>query len=98
MILHSLALLRDAGWKDYSRLTVLINPDEEIGSNGSGEAIAALGDAHDVVLSYEPTAAKAVAQGRRRAADGRRHGQRCAWASRARRRTPVPRPTRAATR
>ena len=62
VILHSLALLRDAGWKDYSRLTVLINPDEEIGSNGSGEAIAALGDAHDVVLSYEPTAAKAVAQ------------------------------------
>jgi glutamate carboxypeptidase len=62
VILHSLAILRDAGWKDYARLTVLTNPDEEIGSNGSGELIATLGDAHDVVLSYEPTAAKAVAQ------------------------------------
>ena len=62
VILHSLAILRDAGWKDYARLTVLINPDEEIGSNGSGETLAALGDAHDVVLSYEPTAAKAVAK------------------------------------
>jgi glutamate carboxypeptidase len=62
LILHSLAILRDAGWKDYARLTVLVNPDEEIGSNGSGETIATLGDAHDVVLSYEPTAAKAVAQ------------------------------------
>jgi glutamate carboxypeptidase len=62
VILHSLAILRDAGWKDYARLTVLFNPDEEIGSNGSGELIATLGDAHDVVLSYEPTAAKAVAQ------------------------------------
>lgn len=62
VILHSLAILRDAGWKDYSRLTVLINPDEETGSNGSGETIAALGDAHDVVLSFEPTAAKEVAK------------------------------------
>jgi glutamate carboxypeptidase len=62
VILHSLAILRDAGWKDYARLTVMTNPDEEIGSNGSGELIATLGDAHDVVLSYEPTAAKAVAQ------------------------------------
>ncbi len=62
VILHSLAILRDAGWKDHARLTVLFNPDEEIGSIGSGETIAALGDAHDVVLSYEPTAAKAVAK------------------------------------
>jgi glutamate carboxypeptidase len=62
VILHSLAILRDAGWKDYARLTVLFNPDEEVGSDGSGETIAALGDAHDVVLSYEPTAAKAVAK------------------------------------
>ena len=62
VILHSLSILRDAGWKDYARLTVLFNPDEEIGSNGSGETIAALGEAHDVVLSYEPTSAKAVAK------------------------------------
>lgn len=62
VILHSLAILRDAGWRDYARITVLFNPDEEVGSRGSGEAIAALGAMHDVVLSYEPTAAKAVAK------------------------------------
>ena len=62
VILHSLAMLRDAGWKDYARLTVLINPDEEVGSGGSGETLAKLGETHDVVLSFEPTAAKAVAK------------------------------------
>lgn len=62
VILHSLKLLQDAGWRDYARITVLFNPDEEIGSIGSGEAIAALADEHDVVLSCEPTAAKAVAK------------------------------------
>jgi glutamate carboxypeptidase len=62
VILHSLAILRDVGWRDYARLTVLFNPDEEVGSRGSGETIAALGDAADVVLSYEPTAAKAMAK------------------------------------
>jgi glutamate carboxypeptidase len=71
VILHSLAILRDAGWKDYARLTVLFNPDEEIGSNGPGETIAALGDAHDVVLSYEPTAAKADGRGHRAGTVGR---------------------------
>lgn len=60
VILHAVALLRDAGWKDYQRLTVLLNSDEEIGSIGSGELIAATADEHDVVLSFEPNAAKAV--------------------------------------
>lgn len=60
VILHAVALLRDAGWKDYQRVTVLFNPDEEIGSIGSGEIIAATADEHDVVLSFEPNAAKAV--------------------------------------
>jgi len=62
VILHSLAILRDAGWKNYAQITVLFNPDEESGSVGSGETIAKLGEMHDVVLSYEPTAAKAVAK------------------------------------
>ena len=61
--LHALAILRDAGWNDYATLTVLINPDEEVGSVGSGEIISALADQHDTVLSFEPTAAKAVAPG-----------------------------------
>src|SRR5207244_2453241 len=53
VVLHALGLLQAAGWKDYAQLTVLFNPDEEIGSIGSGEAIAALADEHDVVLSCE---------------------------------------------
>ncbi|MEL1265758.1 glutamate carboxypeptidase [Pseudoxanthomonas putridarboris] len=60
VILHALALLKERGWNDYARITVLFNPDEEIGSPGSGETIAALGEQHDVVLSFEPSPAKAV--------------------------------------
>ncbi len=62
VVLHALAILRDAGWKDYAQLTVLFNADEESGSAGSGELIATLAAEHDAVLSYEPTAAKAVAK------------------------------------
>ncbi|MET0335534.1 MAG: glutamate carboxypeptidase [Rhizobacter sp.] len=62
VILHSLQLLKDAGWRDHAQVTVLFNPDEEAGSLGSSELIATLGEQHDVVLSFEPTAAKAVAK------------------------------------
>jgi glutamate carboxypeptidase len=60
VILHSLAILKAAGWKNYAQLTVLLNADEESGSTGSGELIATLAEGHDVVLSYEPTGAKAI--------------------------------------
>ena len=60
VILHSLDILRAAGWQDYAQLTVLFNSDEESQSAGSGETIAALAESHDVVLSYEPTSAKAM--------------------------------------
>ncbi len=60
VILHALALLKARDWRDYATLTVLFNPDEEVGSPGSGETIAALGAQHDVVLSFEPSPAKAV--------------------------------------
>jgi glutamate carboxypeptidase len=60
VILHALAILKDAGWKDYAQLTVLFNADEESQSAGSGETIASVAEQHDVVLSYEPTGAKAV--------------------------------------
>ena len=59
-ILHGLKILLDSGWRDFATLTVLFNPDEEIGSPGSGEAIATLGEQHDTVLSFEPTGAKDV--------------------------------------
>ena len=62
VILHSLEILRKAGWSDYARLTVLLNPDEEIGSIGSGELIAAIAAEHDFVLSCEPNGAKAVSK------------------------------------
>jgi glutamate carboxypeptidase len=62
VILHSLQILKDAGWKDYATLTVLANPDEEVGSRGSGKMISSLASEQDYVLSCEPTAAKSVAK------------------------------------
>lgn len=62
VILHSLGILKSLGWSDYATVTVLFNPDEEIGSNGSGALIQSLAAEQDVVLSYEPTAAKSVAK------------------------------------
>jgi glutamate carboxypeptidase len=62
VVLHALRILNDLGWRDYAKLTVLFNPDEEIGSIGSGELISELADQHEVVLSCEPTVAKPVAQ------------------------------------
>jgi len=58
VILHSLQILKDVGWRDYAKLTVSFNPDEEVGSIGSGEIISELADQHDIVLSCEPTAAR----------------------------------------
>jgi glutamate carboxypeptidase len=58
VILHSLQILKDRDWRDYAKLTVSFNPDEEVGSIGSGEIISELADQHDVVLSCEPTAAR----------------------------------------
>lgn len=63
VILHALEVLQQLGWKDYARLTVLFNADEEIGSPGSGSIIETLGAANDVVLSYEPSPSAAVAGG-----------------------------------
>lgn len=62
VVLHALKILKDAGWKDYARFTVSFNPDEEVGSIGSGEIISALADQHDVVLSCEPTGAPPAAE------------------------------------
>jgi glutamate carboxypeptidase len=62
VILHSLKILQQAGWHDYAGLTVSFNPDEEVGSIGSGEFIAELADQHDVVLSCEPTVAEPAAK------------------------------------
>jgi glutamate carboxypeptidase len=62
VVLHALKILNDAGWRDYARLTVLFNPDEEVGSIGSGELISEIADQHDFVLSCEPTVAAPAAK------------------------------------
>ncbi|WP_313202846.1 M20/M25/M40 family metallo-hydrolase [Pseudomonas sp.] len=60
MILHALKLLNDQQFKGYRTLTVLFNPDEEMGSAGSRQIIAELARKHDYVFSYEPPDKDAV--------------------------------------
>lgn len=55
VILHALKVLQDSGWRDFAKLTVVINPDEEAGSVGSGDIISEIADQHDYVLSCEPS-------------------------------------------
>jgi glutamate carboxypeptidase len=52
-VVHALKLLRAVDFRGYSKLTVLFNSDEEIGSRGSGETITSLAREHDIVLSNE---------------------------------------------
>ncbi len=54
MILQALEIARQRGFRDYGRITVMFNPDEEISSVGSRDLIRRLASEHDVVLSYEP--------------------------------------------
>lgn len=63
MILHALELLRDQQFDDYGTITVLFNPDEEMGSKGSKSIIAELARQHDYVFSYEPPDRDAVTTG-----------------------------------
>ncbi|WP_462380058.1 M20/M25/M40 family metallo-hydrolase [Pseudomonas sp. Marseille-QA0892] len=60
LILHALKLLQDEGFKDFGTITVLFNPDEEMGSAGSKEVIGELAAKHDYVFSYEPPDSDAV--------------------------------------
>lgn len=58
VMLHALKILQESGWRDFAKLTVVINPDEEVGSIGSGDIISEMADQHDYVLSCEPTAVR----------------------------------------
>ncbi|MBD8731504.1 MULTISPECIES: M20/M25/M40 family metallo-hydrolase [unclassified Pseudomonas] len=60
MILHALKLLKAQGFDGYGTLTVLFNPDEEMGSAGSKKIIAELAAQNDYVFSYEPPNKDAV--------------------------------------
>jgi glutamate carboxypeptidase len=53
VILHTLAMLKALGFREYGTLTVLINGDEEVSSAGSRFLITKLGAEHDAVLSFE---------------------------------------------
>jgi glutamate carboxypeptidase len=55
IILHTLAVLQKANFKDYGQITVLINGDEEISSPGSRNTLTQLGSEHDAVFSCEST-------------------------------------------
>jgi glutamate carboxypeptidase len=57
LILHAMKVLRDTGFDGWRRVTVVFNPDEEVGSRGSGPLIQRLAAEHDTVLSFEPTIA-----------------------------------------
>ncbi|MDM0113510.1 glutamate carboxypeptidase [Variovorax sp. J22R133] len=63
VMLASLKILIDSGWKDFDTITVLFNTDEEVGSGASGELIATTAEKHDFVMSFEPTYAKSVTKG-----------------------------------
>jgi glutamate carboxypeptidase len=52
-IIHTIAMLKELGFRDYGTLTVLINADEEISSPGSRKLIARLGAEHEVTMSFE---------------------------------------------
>lgn len=62
VVLHALKILKEVEWRDFARITVLFNPDEEVGSIGSGELISEIADQHDFVLSCEPTVAAPAAK------------------------------------
>jgi glutamate carboxypeptidase len=53
LILHTLASLKALNFDRYGLVTVLISPDEEIGSVAERDLLAALGAEHDLVLSCE---------------------------------------------
>lgn len=55
VFLHAMKLLKARGFQDYERVTMVFNSDEERGSTGSRDLIRSQAQAHDAVLSGEPT-------------------------------------------
>ncbi len=53
LVLHTVQMLEQMGFRDYGQLGVLINADEEVGSPGSGAFLTQLGSEYDAVLSFE---------------------------------------------
>jgi glutamate carboxypeptidase len=55
VILHTIATLKAADFKDFGTITVLVNGDEEISSPGSRAMLTKLGSEHDLTMSFEGT-------------------------------------------
>ena len=53
LILHSVKVLKDLGFREYGTLTVLLNGDEEIGSPASRTLLTRHGAEADATLSFE---------------------------------------------
>ena len=51
--LYAIRLLKERGFKDFARITFLVNCDEEVGSPSSRELIQKLAREHDYVLCLE---------------------------------------------
>lgn len=51
--LYAIKLLQDSGFKDYAKITYLLNVDEEIGSPSSKELIKELAQQHDYAICLE---------------------------------------------
>lgn len=58
LILETLAMLRAVNANRFGLITVLVSPDEEIGSNAERDLISTLAAEHDVVLSFESAGAQ----------------------------------------
>ncbi|NWB27019.1 M20/M25/M40 family metallo-hydrolase [Pseudomonas gingeri] len=52
--LYALKILQDLGFKDYAKITFLLDTNEETGSKGTTELIQRVAKEHDVTLNLEP--------------------------------------------
>jgi glutamate carboxypeptidase len=55
MIIHTIAVLKQLGFRDYGTVSVLINADEEVSTPGARHMMSRLGAGHDVTMSFEAT-------------------------------------------
>ncbi|CAN5894654.1 hypothetical protein BH24ACI4_BH24ACI4_31630 [soil metagenome] len=53
VILHALTMLKALSVDGYGVITVVMSPDEEVGSLAERDLLTKLGAGHDVVLSFE---------------------------------------------
>jgi glutamate carboxypeptidase len=57
LIIHTVGVLKELGFRDFGTLTVLINGDEEISTPGARHEMTRMGAEHDVTMSFEASRA-----------------------------------------